>query len=115
MNDKYTLEKLSQYFAGDKDQLKEMIALFLDTITPDIAVLGKLSRQEEWNKLLKVTHRIKPSLDIFEMNELLIEINKIEKLAREKNLDGNLNNCISILSEKFNKISTSLNDELQKM
>ncbi len=115
MNDQYKLEKLSQYFAGDKNQIKEMIALFLDTIPPDIDTLGKLSKQEEWNELLEITHRIKPSLDIFEMKELLVEINRIEYIAREKNLEGNLNSYILILSEKFNKIKTSLNDDLQKM
>lgn len=115
MNDKYKLEKLSEYFAGDKNQLKEMISLFLDTIPPEIALLEKLSKQEEWDELLEVTHRIKPSLEIFEMNEILIEIKKIEQIARANNLEGKINSCIRILSEKFNKISTSLNDELQKL
>jgi|FLOH01.1.fsa_nt_gi HPt (histidine-containing phosphotransfer) domain-containing protein len=115
MNDKYKLEKLSQYFAGDKNQFKEMIGLFLETVPPDIAILGKLAKQDKWNEILEVTHRIKPSLDVFEMNEIIIEINKIEHIAREKNLDGNLNSCIRILSENFNKISTSLNNELQKL
>ncbi len=94
MQNPYKLEKLSQYFADDKDQIKEMITLFLKTIPPDINQLEVLAKKEEWYELLKITHRIKPSFDVFEMNDILNNIKAIEKLARKKNLEGSLNICI---------------------
>lgn len=115
MQNQYKLEKLSQYFADDKNQIKEMITLFLETIPPDICQLEKHAEKEEWLELLKITHRIKPSFDVFEMNDILNDIRTIEKQARKKNVEGNLNNIIRELSEKFDKINKLMLDEFEKL
>ena len=115
MQNQYKLEKLSQYFADDRNQIKEMIDLFLDTIPPEIKQLEAFAEKEEWHELLKITHRIKPSFDVFEMKDILNDIKAIEKIAQKKNLEGTLNNCIRELSEKFDKINASLQFELEKL
>ncbi len=74
-----------------------------------------LAKKEEWYELLKITHRIKPSFDVFEMNDILNNIKAIEKLARKKNLEGSLNICIKELKGKFDEICISLQMELEKM
>lgn len=115
MQNPYKLEKLSKYFADDKNQIKDMITLFLDTIPPDIKLLEALAEKEEWHELLKITHRIKPSIDVFEMNDILKDIITIEKIARKKNLRGSLNICIKELAEKFDKINKLMLDDFEKL
>lgn len=115
MQNSYKLDKLSQYFADDKSQIKEMINIFLNTIPPEIEQLKTNAEKEDWFELLKITHRIKPSIDVFDMKHILKDIKTIEKIARKKNNEGNLNNYIQELLKKFNKVYKSLHLELDKL
>lgn len=110
----YSLAKLSQYVGDDQNQIKEMIALFLDAIPPDIDKLKELVDKEEWHEVLKITHRIRPSFDVFEMGGILNVIRKIEHLARENNVEGNMVNYMEELTEKFDKIVLLLREDIEK-
>lgn len=108
----YSLEKLSQYVGNDQEQIKEMIQLFLETVPPDIDKIVVFSQQREWAEVSKVTHRIKPSFDVFEMTEILDDIKKIHQIAKENNVDNSIDNYLSRLSINFNKVTTLLKSEL---
>jgi len=110
----YNLDRLSQYVGNDANQLNEMINIFLDTIPQDIDQLQKLANKEKWDKVYETAHRIKPSVDVFEMDEVLVDIKRIEKLAHENNIENNLVELIKKLSEKFNVIILLLQKELEK-
>ncbi len=116
MNEKkpYKLDKLSQYVGNDESQIKEMITIFLDTIPPDIAMLQEMADKKEWQGAYEVAHRIKPSFDVFEMDEMLNEIRRIEKIASENNVEGNLADYVKGLSKKFDKIILLLQAEFEK-
>ena len=110
----YNLDRLSQYVNNDLTQIKEMINIFLGTIPQDIDQLQKSADKERWDKVYEIAHRIKPSVDVFEMNEILIDIKRIEKLAREDDIENNLVELIKELSEKFNSVILLLQKELEK-
>ncbi len=110
----YNLDRLSQYVGNDDNQVKEMINIFLNTVPQDIDQLQKSADKEKWDKVYEVAHRIKPSVDVFEMNEVLVDIKRIEKLARDNNIENNLAKLIKKLSEKFNSIILLLKKELEK-
>ena len=110
----YTLDKLSQYVGGNKDEIKEMIGLFLETIPLDINKLPELAQKKEWQNIYKIAHKVKPSFDVFAMDDILIDIKNIEFLARENNKDGNLVSYIQKLMEKFSAVVVLLQAELKE-
>ena len=110
----YNLDRISQYVGDDTNQVEEMINIFLNTIPKDIDELQKSADKEKWNEVYEIAHRIKPSLDVFEMNEVLVDIKRIEKLAHDNNIENNLAELIKKLSEKFNTIILLLQKELEK-
>lgn len=109
----YSLDKLSQYVGNDINQIKEMISLFLDKLPPDIDLLKKYTYSNDWQKVYEIAHRIKPSIEIFDMDSILFDIKDIEKQARENNIEGNLDTLISELSKKFSKVILLLQKELE--
>ncbi|NQU34722.1 MAG: Hpt domain-containing protein [Bacteroidetes bacterium] len=108
----YSIEKLSQYVGGDPKQIDEMIVLFLDTVPPEIIQLSQLTKQEKWPEVYKLAHRIKPSFEVFAMDDILEDIKKIEHLARENNVEGSLSYYIQQLSNKFLGVTKLLKQEL---
>ncbi len=87
----YKLDNLSEYLGNDKNQIKEMIQLFIDTIPPDVDQIIEFSKQNEWQEVYKLAHRIKPTFEVFQMDDLFREIKTIEMIARNNNQDNNLN------------------------
>jgi len=114
MKKPYKLDKLSEFVGNDKQQIQEMITIFLETIPPDIDKLKILASEKNWPKVYEIAHRIKPSFDVFEMEDILADIKNIEKIAREHNAEGTIVSDIKELSENFSKIMLLLQLELEK-
>jgi len=110
----YTLDKLSQYVGGNEDEIIEMIGIFLETITKEVNMLPELAEKQEWQSIYKIAHKIKPSFDIFAMDEILIDIKNIELLAHDNNKDDNLVSCIQKFTEKFSAVVVLLQAELKE-
>jgi|AntAceMinimDraft_9_1070365.scaffolds.fasta_scaffold20926_3 HPt (histidine-containing phosphotransfer) domain-containing protein len=110
----YSIDKLLQYVGNDVNQINEMIKIFLDTIPPDIDQIQKMANINDWQRVYEIAHRIKPSIDIFEMNNILEDIKKIEYQAHENNAEGNLDALIKELSEKVNSVILLMQKEIEK-
>jgi hypothetical protein len=114
LNKPYTLDKLSQYVGGDEGEIQEMISLFLETIPIEINQLPILAEKHDWQSIYKIAHKIKPSFDVFAMDDILIDIKNIELLARENNKDGKLVSFIPKLMKKFGAVVVLLQAELDE-
>ena len=110
----YSLHKLSGYVGGDKNEILDMINIFIDTTSVDINKLSELAKNKEWHSVYKVAHRIKPSFDIFEMKYILGDLKTIELLARENDKDGTLVSLIQKFINKFDEIVLLLRVELEE-
>ncbi len=107
----YSLNKLSQYVDDDDDEIKEMITLFIDSIPLDINQLPELAKKRDWQSIYKIAHKVKPSFNVFAMNDILLNIKNIELKARNNNIDGDLKSCIDVLMKKFEEIVVLLKAE----
>jgi len=110
----YSLDKISEYVGGDKDEVLEMITLFLETIPKDIEKLPHFAKNGDWQSVYKIAHKVKPSFDVFAMDEIHADLQKIELLARNNNEEGNLITLVSQLLEKVNNIVLLLKDEVNE-
>jgi len=85
----YSTEKILMYVGNDKDQCHEMVDLFLDTIPPEIENLSKAVFSKDWNLAYEISHRIKPSIEIMQIEnswELFSEFDT--KLSQRIDLDN---------------------------
>jgi len=110
----YSLHKLSGYVGGDKNEILDMINIFIDTTSNDINKLSELAKNKEWQSVYKIAHRIKPSFDVFEMNSILGDLKTIELLARENDKDGTLVPLIQKFIIEFDEIILLLQVELEE-
>jgi len=110
----YSLDKLAQYVGGNNDEIKEMIGVFLETTTEEVNQLPNLASRQEWQSIYKIAHKLKPSFDVFAMDEILIDIVNIELLARENDKDDNLVLSIEKFTDKFNSVVLLLQAEINQ-
>ena len=112
MKKPYSFVRLSEYVGDDKNQIAQMISLFLDTIPDDVNKIEEYGDKGNWQKVNKIAHRIKPSFEVFEMEEILTDIREIERLAHDNDKDGELIHLIKVLVKKFKEIVLLLKTEM---
>ncbi len=111
-NTTYSLDKLKQYVGDNPQQIKEMLQLFLDTVPEDIEQLVVLSKNEDWFELYKVAHRIKPTFEVFAMDQMFNRIKEIETIALNNNIDNSVQVRVKKFYELFQIVKEKIENEL---
>ncbi len=106
----FDLTKLQTISRGNMDFINKMIALFIET-TPVCIVDMKLAYvNNEFDKVRKIAHRIKPSIDNLEIVSLKNEIREIELNAETYQKSEQLERLILkvelVLNEVFSNLKT---------
>ena len=95
----YNLKTLLQAVGNDKESLKEMIQIFLDTLPQALAKLRESMEKEDWDAVKRIAHSTKSNIDMLEVQSSFYKIKEIETLAKEQHETEK----IPILLEKIEK------------
>jgi PAS domain S-box-containing protein len=80
---------------NNEEFIREMVQTFIQTIPPILTEMNASATRKDWEKLSKLAHQIKPSLQLMGMNELRTELLVIERSSKERD---NLQELPSITS-----------------
>jgi CheY-like chemotaxis protein/anti-sigma regulatory factor (Ser/Thr protein kinase) len=104
----FDLTKLQTISRGNIDFINKMIALFIET-TPVCIVDMKLAFvNNEFDKVRKIAHRIKPSIDNLEIASLKNEIREIELNAETYQNSEQLERLILKVEQVLNEVFSNL-------
>jgi signal transduction histidine kinase/DNA-binding NarL/FixJ family response regulator/HPt (histidine-containing phosphotransfer) domain-containing protein len=104
----FDLTKLQTISRGNIDFINKMIALFIET-TPVCIVDMKLAYvNNEFDKVRKIAHRIKPSIDNLEIASLKNEIREIELNAETYQNSEQLERLILKVEQVLNEVFSNL-------
>ncbi|MBK5273019.1 MAG: response regulator, partial [Bacteroidia bacterium] len=90
----YSLDHLTEL--DDADCLCEILQLFLDSTPATLNEISEAIKEKNWEQVYKQSHKLKSSVGLLQMNELLSVITQMESDGKEQK---NLNR----LPEKFEK------------
>ena len=80
----YDTQILIQTHQADKEFVKYMVSLFVEHIPQSNADLEKACTIEDWPKVYFFAHKMKASIDLFNIIKLKDLIRKIEQNAKNK-------------------------------
>jgi len=110
MNKTYSYKVLKDFLDGDLEQIKDITETFIIS-TPDILNELKASLDSKnWDQLSKDAHKLKSSVKLYEISDVVEEILFIEKKATELKDFKLLEEKYKFISERLNKVI----DQLQK-
>ena len=108
----YDLTPLLKTYDNDRNALRDMIRMFLDTIPPQWDELKDHYRDGNLGEVSTLAHSIKPVMDIMHIEKLTGVIREIEKLAKEEK-NEELKRLINDFDEVIIKVFNSLKDDLE--
>lgn len=110
----YSLKKLSGFLGDDPKQVIEMIHLFLETIPPELALLKQAASLKDFVEISTISHRIKPSLDVFDLKNAMQIIRILELFSKneqqQSQVSSLVDDLISTLNQALKIMQTELDD-----
>lgn len=98
---KVDLSFLDEVSGGDPGFRKDMIALFLDRIPNEITQLGEAITNNDNETILRLSHNLKSSLDIFMLKDLSNYLSIIEKEAKLGQFSADTSDKIDTLNHEI--------------
>lgn len=81
----YNLNQVKLFLGDDKQQLGNMITIFLNETPMMLKALNENCKNHNYEEVKFYAHKLKSSIDLFQINGLQNDIRVLEKLAVEKN------------------------------
>lgn len=106
--DGINLDFLDKFTGGDQELTIQLLEIILKQIPETIEKLKIHIPSKNWKEVHAVSHKVKSSLAIFELNDLKKISTNIEEYSR----DGI---CLEEIPELFNKFQTGAESELQNL
>lgn len=79
----YKLDNLRHLVDNNEEAIRHMIAIFCESTPQIVKELNLYFDERNWDMFGKTAHKLKSSLDLFEITELSTSIRELEKLAKE--------------------------------
>jgi len=108
----YDLNKLKELSRGDKEFIKKMISLFVEQAKVSLDEINFAYKLNDHDKIHKVAHRLKPSIDNMGISSLKKEIRELESLAKDQMNVKELSPLIEYLNTTLLKVIEALKQEI---
>jgi HPt (histidine-containing phosphotransfer) domain-containing protein len=108
----YDLTMVHSVSGGDETFIKKMVALFIETVPPNVADLSTATKTENWDQVAKLAHKLKSTVDSMGIRSLKTEIRAVEANAKQKvsleeipalvqKIETVIGNCVAQLKVDF--------------
>ena len=80
----YSLAMVEAVAGGNKEFVKKMILLFIETIPKDVYLMSKACAAKDWVQVAKTAHKLKSTFDSMAIKSIKEVIRAIETNAKEQ-------------------------------
>jgi primosomal protein N'' len=108
----YDLSQVKMFLGNDKQQLGNMINFFLNEIPSMLDALNEHTRKNDLDEVRFFAHKLKSSIDLFQINGLQTDIRVLEKLAIEKTDIPALQQYVSGITHSLEHVMQEIKNEL---
>jgi PAS domain S-box-containing protein len=108
----YDLSQIEDIARGNQDFVKKMITLFAEQLPISLKDLNDAYAAQDFERMSKIAHRIKPSIDNMGILSLKDEVREIEKFAKEYGQSDRLESLLKNLNEILNQVIYSLKENI---
>lgn len=109
----YNLRKLIDYIGDNPETIREMVGIFLQSANDLSSQMLDSGMKNDWENVAKAAHKLKPSLDIFGMDELMAPIRQIEQQAKNGGHTDETFNLVKSLVQRLKSIMLFMRSDYQ--
>ena len=100
----FDLSILSEMLDGDKAALNMMLTKFVEMSPKLLEDINNSYQSSNFDKVRRIAHEMKPSIDILNIEELKSDIRLIEQSSADSSKHNELKELISRLNDIYSKV-----------
>jgi len=108
----YDLGQVKLFLGNDKQQLGNMIGIFVNETPVMIKALNENMESRNYEEIRFYAHKLKSSIDLFQINGLQNDIRVLEKLAGEKNNVPAIQQYVSDITNTLESVIEEIQKEV---
>ena len=108
----YDLSQVRMFLGNDKQQLGNMISIFVSETPHMIKALNENMDSKNLEEVRFYAHKLKSSIDLFQINGLQKDIRVLEQLAGEKNDVPTIEQYVSDITDTLESVITEIQKEV---
>ncbi len=109
----FNLTNIINAVGGDRESLKEMIKIFLDTLPPLISEIKDALDKKDWQTVAKAAHSAKSNINMLEIKSSFAKMKEIEALAKAKEKTEKIPLLLEDIKTEMEKVFEELRKELE--
>ena len=98
----YDLTMVRSVSGGDEAFIKKMVQLFVETVPPGLAELQQAVQQQQWERVGKLAHKLKSTIDSMGISSLKDEIRTVETSGKHQQNTNAVAPLVQKISEVIN-------------
>ena len=108
----YNLSQVRLFLGDDKQQLGNMISIFVHETPVMIRALNDNMEDLNYEEVRFYAHKLKSSIDLFQINGLQQDIRVLEKLAGERNNVHAIKQYVSEITDTLESVIEEISKEV---
>jgi HPt (histidine-containing phosphotransfer) domain-containing protein len=108
----YNLSQVKMFLGDDKQQLGNMISIFLSETPVMIKALNENLSNRNYDEVKFYAHKLKSSIDLFQINGLQNDIRVLEQLANEKSDETAIEQYVSEVTNTLQNVMEEIKNEV---
>lgn len=96
---------------GDDEEIKRMIAIFLESTPVSLNDMNEGFREDDADKLARNAHKMKSSLDMLKVNDLYDDVRKIDKEYKVQEIPQE---DLEVIVKKMNALLEEVFEQLRE-
>ncbi len=108
----YNLSQVRLFLGNDKQQLGNMISIFVQETPVMIRALNDNMEDKNYEEVRFFAHKLKSSIDLFQINGLQQDIRALEKLASEQNNVPAIQQYVSEITDTLESVIEEIQKEV---
>jgi HPt (histidine-containing phosphotransfer) domain-containing protein len=110
----YSLEQIKKLSAGNSDFLDKMIQVFLEETPAQIKQMKQLLEDGDFYRVGRLAHKMKPTIDMFDMIHLKELIRELEAESKNEDIDvASIREKVNFTVDRLNKIIQDLEQKFR--
>ena len=110
----YDTKSLTHTHKADSEFIHYMVDLFLETIPTTITKLKKASHEEDWKAVYFSAHKLKTSIDLFNLVPLKQVIRKLETKAKNETETASIAEDVNFISDYIKRSMAAMKHDFKK-
>lgn len=110
----YDTEIIVQTHHADEEFVKYMVSLFLEHMPKTNADLENACKENDWEKVYFYAHKMKPSIDLFNITQLKDFIRKLEQKAKNATETNTIAADVNYISDYIKNCMIEMKKDFEK-